>query len=45
LRRESLDVPRVFEAVPQQLRLRLEKGSTLFGVIVIDHLDKAPVEN
>jgi len=42
---KSLDAPGVFEAVQQQLGLKLEKGSTLLEVIVVDHLDKTPVEN
>lgn len=40
-----LDAPNVVEAVQKQLGLKLEKGSGIFDVIVVDHLDRAPVEN
>ncbi len=42
---KSLDAPPVLEAVQKQLGLKLEKGSAMLDVIVIEHLDKAPVEN
>ncbi len=42
---KSLDAPPVFEAVQKQLGLKLEKGSAMFDAIVIEHLDKMPVED
>ncbi len=40
-----LDAPNVFEAVDKQLGLKLEKTTVTLDVFIIDHLDKAPVEN
>jgi uncharacterized protein (TIGR03435 family) len=40
-----LDAPGVLEAVEKQLGLKLEKTSVMLDTIVIDHLDKAPVDN
>jgi uncharacterized protein (TIGR03435 family) len=42
---KDLDAPIVFEAVQQQLGLKLEKSKTELEVIVVDHLDKEPTEN
>ena len=42
---KSLDAPPVFEAVQKQLGLKLEKGSSILDVIVVDKMDKTPVEN
>jgi len=44
-RGKNREAPLVFEAVQQQLGLKLEKGSGRFEVIVVDHIDKAPTEN
>jgi uncharacterized protein (TIGR03435 family) len=40
-----LDAPGVFEAVENQLGLKLEKTSAMLEVIVIDHLDRTPTDN
>jgi uncharacterized protein (TIGR03435 family) len=37
--------PNVFSAIEKQLGLKLDKSRAPLDVIVIDHIDKVPVEN
>lgn len=39
------DAPPLAEAVEKQLGLKLEKTQMMVDVIVVDHLDRTPVEN
>jgi len=43
----SIDGPvlSIFEAVQQQLGLRLVPGKALFDVVVVDEAEKTPIEN
>ena len=41
----DVDAPDIFTALQEQLGLRLEKSSTQLDVLVVDHLDRLPVEN
>jgi uncharacterized protein (TIGR03435 family) len=38
-------LPSLFEALPQQLGLRLEDKKAPFDVVVVDHAEKVPTEN
>jgi uncharacterized protein (TIGR03435 family) len=42
---QSDTAPDLFTALEKQLGLKLEKSKTQLDVIVIDHLDKQPIEN
>jgi uncharacterized protein (TIGR03435 family) len=37
--------PDIFEALREQLGLRLESGRSLVDILVVDHVDKTPTEN
>jgi uncharacterized protein (TIGR03435 family) len=37
--------PDIFEALREQLGLRLESGRSLVEILVVDHVDKTPTEN
>jgi uncharacterized protein (TIGR03435 family) len=42
---ESDPAPNLFNALEKQLGLKLEKSKTQLDVLVVDHMDKQPVEN
>jgi uncharacterized protein (TIGR03435 family) len=42
---EAGPLPSLFDALPQQLGLRLEDGKAPFDVLVIDHAEKVPTGN
>ena len=37
--------PNIIKAVESQLGMRLEKGNVSVEILVIDHIEKTPVEN
>jgi uncharacterized protein (TIGR03435 family) len=37
--------PTIFEALQQQLGLKLESKKEMVDVLVVDHIEKAPTEN
>ena len=45
LRNDDAAAPSIFTALPQQLGLKLEPATHLYSVLVVDGIDRVPVEN
>jgi uncharacterized protein (TIGR03435 family) len=43
--RAETDVPTIFVALQEQLGLKLEKQTAPVEILVVDHMEKKPVEN